>query len=535
MDLALSPLTVWVTDSLTRIQPTDPPGTAAAAAIKAARNEVEAFQLVIRAPATQVLSNVNVVASDLVGPGLISKSNLTLYREHYIQVTTPSPGSPYSPGWWPDALIPFVNPETGQPLSGRFPAAPFPVPAGQNQPVWVDVLVPTGTPAGTYQGRLTVTADGYAAINVPLMLTVWNVTLPVTPSFQSDFGGFRYIANQHSVTYGSSAYTVIARRYESVLFAHRLMPGHPTDGMPTVLSDGSIDTTSATPVLKELLARGLNSYELPIWSDWPFPDPLGVDRPKAKRYLKELMVWLDGLGLADRTQYYAVDEPNSTTAYQEVRDLSTLAHEADPRIRVQVTVQPVPPDPTWGTLVDSVNTWVPLFRHLDDPSVAERLAAGDKLWSYTALTDQGPTTLPHWAIDYPLIDYRVPSWLNARMNFSGMLYWNTVYWNAVSDPWTQANTYPQGSNAFNGEGSLFYPGTAVGYDGPVVSMRLKTLRAGAQDYEYFALLTRNGQSAAAQSLLGQVVNTWTDWSRNPADFATIRAQAAALLESLGVN
>ena len=43
-------ITIWVTDTLTRVQPTDAPGTARSAAIKAARNEYEAFQVIVRAP-----------------------------------------------------------------------------------------------------------------------------------------------------------------------------------------------------------------------------------------------------------------------------------------------------------------------------------------------------------------------------------------------------------------------------------------------------------------------------------------------------
>jgi len=42
-----------------------------------------------------------------------------------------------APGWYPDALIPFTDPDTGKPLSGAsLTAVPFEVNAGKNQPVW---------------------------------------------------------------------------------------------------------------------------------------------------------------------------------------------------------------------------------------------------------------------------------------------------------------------------------------------------------------------------------------------------------------
>src|SRR5574337_2112495 len=131
---------VWVMNSLTRVQPTTAAGSSAAATLKAARNESEAVQVVVRAPDTTGLSGVNVAVSDLVGPGTIAKSNLTLYRAHYVPVSvrtcSGSVCSPNPPGDWPDALIPSTVP------GGTYPSFPFSVAAGKNQPVWVEVYVP---------------------------------------------------------------------------------------------------------------------------------------------------------------------------------------------------------------------------------------------------------------------------------------------------------------------------------------------------------------------------------------------------------
>jgi len=85
--------TVWVTDSLTRVQPTDPPGSVTAASIKAARNEYEAFQVVVTAPTGVSLNNVNATVSDLVGPGTLPTSAIALYREHYVPVRVQLPAT----------------------------------------------------------------------------------------------------------------------------------------------------------------------------------------------------------------------------------------------------------------------------------------------------------------------------------------------------------------------------------------------------------------------------------------------------------
>src|SRR5579872_1442577 len=103
---------VWVVPALTRVARDEAAGNQREMALWAARGEFESFQVVVRAAAGG-LKNVNLVVSDLSGDrGRISKASLTLYREHYIQITRGSPdrggtNRPLGPGWYPDALIPF--------------------------------------------------------------------------------------------------------------------------------------------------------------------------------------------------------------------------------------------------------------------------------------------------------------------------------------------------------------------------------------------------------------------------------------------
>jgi len=83
--------------------------------------------------------------------------------------------------------------------------------------------------------------------------------------------------------------------------------------------------------------------------------------------------------------------------------------------------------------------------------------------------------------------YRVPTWINYQYNITGLLYWSTV--TTVIDPWGNP-AFSHSARHFNGGGFLFYPGVPCGIDGPVSSMRLKNLRDGMEDYEYFAILER---------------------------------------------
>lgn len=42
---------------------------------------------------------------------------------------------------------------------------------------------------------------------------------------------------------------------------------------------------------------------------------------------------------------------------------------------------------------------------------------------------------------------------------------------------------------------IFYPGSKFGYDGPIPSVRLKTMRRGLQDFEYLRLAEKSGKKS----------------------------------------
>jgi hypothetical protein len=518
-----SQLTLWVVDNLTRVQPTGPPGTQTTAEIKAARNEYEAFQIVIRAPDDRALSNVNVVASDLVGPGIIPAAKVALYRQHYVEVKTPSPNSPYPVGWWPDALVPFVNPETGQPLAGALPSAPFDVSPGRNQPIWVEVHVTEGTPAGNYHGTLLVTASETVSRPVPVTVTVWPFTLPKRTTLRSTFGALWDVARRHNVSFGSEAYKRIARRYYESLLAHRVNPAQPEDTLPRVTADGTVDTSTSHAAMAYYMdTLGANTWQLPLGPGLG-SDLLGSDRPAALRYLRSLHTYLVQHGWSDRAYIAMVDEPETLEHYDWVRNYADLVHEAHPELKFLVTEQPTPDQSSFGTLYGSVDIWVPAFRNFNLDDIRARQHLGEEAWSYTCLwqCDDCPT----WLLDYPLIDYRITPWISWALRLSGLLYWTTTYW--PNDPWvTPVGWY------YAGDGILFYPGSAVGYDGPVASMRLKALRDGMEDYEYLQLLRTLTDQDTSDEIARTMAVDYSNWNGNIAQLVQARERLAGILSTL---
>jgi hypothetical protein len=65
--------------------------------------------------------------------------------------------------------------------------------------------------------------------------------------------------------------------------------------------------------------------------------------------------------------------------------------------------------------------------------------------------------------------------------------------------------------------------------GPVASIRLKNLRDGMEDYEYFALLDERADSAAVDEIVLSIVPTWGTWNQDPYRLPELRKRLAAAI------
>ncbi|MHC4311972.1 MAG: glycoside hydrolase domain-containing protein [Planctomycetota bacterium] len=246
-------------NSMERIGQDQKPYGAGKVEIKSAKNEVESFQVVVTAPRENI-KVVNVEISDLIGKNgaKIGKDNITLFRAEYVRVRRSTRRAELGPGLYPDPLVPFINPLTGKPIEPRrqfskrwgepvttvgheMYAVPFELFRGQNQPVWVDVYIPSNAPAGVYNGKVTVTAAGNISAQVPVTLTVWDFSLPDGPTHQNHFGGFYNISRYFNVKRNSEEFKQIEMRYCRAMADNRINPPIPRRLMPEVKSDGSLN------------------------------------------------------------------------------------------------------------------------------------------------------------------------------------------------------------------------------------------------------------------------------------------------------
>ena len=528
-----------------RVRPNGPAQGADRAEIACARNEVGSFQVVVIAKGGN-LEGVEVEVSGLRAGnrGEISADRIARYREVFVPVRHSAPRATCPPGFCPDPLVPFVDPYTGRPTEGRqrrgreivgarFGGGAFDLWEGHCQPVWVDVAVSGETPAGVYTGTVRVRAENAEPVEMPVALTVWDFALPDGPTHENHFGGFQSVARYHGLDPKSEPFYALEDRYSDMMAAHRLNPPLPARLHPPIGEDGGIDVDAE--VDREIAAfvarHHLTNVEIPRF---PFEDVLGADRERAIRYCRTWYAYLERKGWTEGAYLYMLDEPNDAEAYERVRQLGALTREADPRIRRLVVEQTYTQDPEWGVLDGAVDIWCPLFAFIHGPDVARAQAQGDEVWSYSALVQKAPRyhpeyaavvddNPPYWQMDFPAQSYRIAPWLNRRYGITGLLYWSTVFWSAPDrNPWED----PGFRIRFNGDGFLFYPGDEAGVEGPIASLRLKNLRDGMQDYEYFAILEARGGKDVVDEVVRAAVPTWGAWEQDPYRLLALRTRLA---------
>jgi Domain of unknown function (DUF4091) len=494
---------VWVAPSLHRVGMSDAAGSVTQANLWAARGESQSFQIVASG-GSKGLTGVNVTVSDLRGPAgeTIPHTDFTLYREKYMYVSSSSPNwkgsnQPMAPGWYPDALIPFTDPDTGKPLSGaHLTAVPFDLKLGTNQPIWVDLLVPRSAKAGKYTGTYTVTSN-QGSFTGPIGLTVWNFALPEAPYLKSSFLFFQA---------GSLA-------ADRELLRNRLSPlsTNPSDQAMLMKEDG-LSATHIGPFSGADIGRCAMS-----------PAP-------AVSQLKALVsVQQPGLMLYD----YSADEiGHCTNLYPTIKQWAANLHQAGVKNLISMSPTPALYDDGTGSGRSAVDIWVllPVMYNNSKPHVAEVLKKGDAVWSYNTLVQDAYS--PKWEIDFDPVNFRIqPGFLSQNLNLSGLLYWRVDKW--PSDPWNNVNNAGTYSSAnYPGEGMLVYPGKDVGVKGVVASMRMKWLRDGSEDYDYVQILKQLGKEDVAMQISRSTGSDWTNWTRDAGTIESARKQLGEAIDQV---
>lgn len=545
--------------------------------IKAAKNEYEGFQAIISAD--QAVSQVDVSMSVLRNKQGHELTDIKIYREHYIRVDISTPDSPYKPQAWSDILL-EKNITQAIHSHNSYQAFPYDLMAGENLPIWVDIYVPENTPAGDYFAALSVNIEGQPQIQLPVTLTVWNFTLPKQVPLASSFGTASYrIAEIYGFKRDRSQIkqNKLIRAYYDLLIDHHLAPADYWDAIPEKdnnnlpnINEKIAGLGTVTQNLQYYLTqRQLKTYIYTFADTFPFNDAFTKDKLKAQRFLQYYADWCQHYAIhaSCYTDPTLMDEPETAKDYAYIHKwgnfFDQLPKSTRQHINFLITEPPLAKSDGLGDLRGIVDTWIPkfydLWQDIDYKKTnisRQQLVKGDQLWAYTALTlpinfNEFKQLNPKanalegnypfiWQLDYPPINYRLPTWLFHQYGVTGWLYYDTLQTGKQNpaEIWhNPASFVVQESNReliFNGDGLLIYPGFAkeYGVDAPVPSLRLKWLREAVEDYTYIELLYQHGQANFARQQIQRIARNFADWQNDPELLMQVRDQLGSRLATI---
>jgi len=412
-------------------------------------------------------------------------------------------------GWWPDPIRPTA--------SGSLTA-------NRTQAIWLSFQTAADTPAGRYEGRIRLMANGKLLKSAPIAVTVWDFALPQSPSCAAIYD---LRLNKHWLSDGTSA-AAQRERLMRFMAAKKVCPDEviadpsfTRDGKGRITADFNEYDKAAQLYFDELKFH--TSYtpnifylfgwehppknflgEKPFEGEYPYKD---VDRTKLRQAYKDAyqtclrLYWehVKAKGWADKLTLYISDEPFLTKKHiiDQMKACCDMIHEVDPSIRIYSSTWRHCPD--WNGYL---NVWG--AGHYGCFPVSEmqaRRAAGDHIWFTTdgqMCTDTPfcavERLLPHYCFKYGADAYEFwgVSWLTYDPWQFG---WHSYIHQSSTPGESYYVRYP------NGDGFLLYPGTPIGVKGPVTTIRLEAARDGVEDYEYLQLLKARSSDPEAARLL----------------------------------
>jgi len=525
-----------------KVRPKQRPATTAQAMLRAARNELEAFQIVFTA--SQQVAGVSLALSKtLTGPSgaTIPARNVVFYRVGYYQVGTAS-NLEGAAGRWPDPLIPDVDTYVGEKRN----AFPFVVPRNESRVVWTELLVPRDAKAGRYQGEIQVRVNSKVVGKVPLSLQVGRFTLPSTASLRSAFDmdyAQPCMAHMGNDTCApkwdpTAAYT-LRERYVRAGLEHRF-------SIFNIFFQPPFDSPAFDKHMMPLV-RGTGRTRLA-------GAKVTAVRLDATEQLDKWIAYAKARGFFDRLVHYPIDEPGDDAAeWDEFKRQAKRLHQLDPKARILMTASIQETDKAGAT--ELVDWFVPVINSLEDRPDSGSIFAGNQLpkyqtwlntkpgrelWAYQSCMshgcgacgepspEKGDTGWPNRVIDSSAVQNRAIPWIAFRFNLSGELYFEVA--EQLNKAWL-ANGQCKFSGS--GDGTLFYPGTPATIGGkthiPIESIRIKLIREGMEDYEYLTLLARR-DSAAARAIAASLFARAYDCAQPAAKLEAARNKLFELLD-----
>ena len=374
------------------------------------------------------------------------------------------------------------------------------VDAGATSAFWVTCRIPKHQQPGIYKGVLRVEGGG-EKIDVSLVLTVFDFTLPETPSMGVNFWTFpvRY-AKHFKTELWSEKYWKIIKPYAEDLKAHG----------QSIISLLDINSTGAAPLVKwqtnknkkltfdftaldrwiqihknagieqGLELTGLANKKFRIFDQtkkkW-LNIECAVGSEKHKRYWSEMLTALAAHLRSRGWMRNVMVKPSDEISEEYVPQWQMMAEFVKNCDRDFLTTEALGHGRSrlLGYCdVFAMHAWCGM------DFVQEIRNAGAQPWWYFSCDCDNP----NFFLKNDWIESRAIPWLTWRYGLRGVLRWSYSVWDA--DPFKDvycALPYPAG------DCYMVYPGA----HGPVASVRWETFFEGVQDYEYLKMFYEQAQ------------------------------------------
>jgi hypothetical protein len=502
----------------------------------AGRNEFVSFQIVLE-KGREDLHKVFVNATDLLGARerIGADRNVRLFKQLYV---------PFNGSWYPDALVPFE-------IAG---ATPFDLPdysgtvRGQRvQPVWVDIYVPHNLPADTYTGEIIVLHRNTNKLSVlRVELKVGDFTLPDKLGLDVDLMNYGFLNIERGwpdLVQDSNRHRAIEREFFRMAHAHRT-----TFSIVPYNHDGSIPKGQ-----KPELAGVGDGIRISDWGSWDerygpvlsgdaFADLPRGREPVAHFFLPYNLMWPSDMRAWNTPRYrtehlqvsqairkhfvekgwtktlyeiyynhkegygfypWNLDEPTRDKDLEALRYLGAILNDAFPaddpvKVAYRLDVGHFHcehvadckyPRETSRTVTNTLSPYVRLWNigaphyFASLPEVRKLKQSGKVVYFYGS-TPQ---------VAEPLVTAALWGWRGYRYEADGVCLWNATDWGDWDTDAPPADPYTNAGGRYAGASMIFYPGSRFGHDGPIPSLRLKTMRRGLQDFECLRLIEKSGK------------------------------------------
>ncbi len=575
--------------------------------LKSAGNEVVACQIIIETDLP--IKGVNIQSTDLTGPNghKIQSSNVSFFRQwyHYVPISeVPHQGVryPLEAGWYPDALIPFSASKHGAPFN--IPGEDFfsineggdfdvKLSSQTNQAIWLDMYVPNKTPSGIYTGYLTVSAENETSQKIKLSLEVFD--FDISDEFHTTWELMEYgrvaegpedlelkiyqLGKQHRITISSTGVMpdTIGQGYDVQFnwdkFDRRW--GKLFDGSAFVEGPGKGQPTTHMLLPFDALISRLDKKVKWWGKNWPFPIPGdSTDQKFTPEYdrafsqkLFEFENHFDHKGWKNTKMLFwpeGVDEPQPNLGEVGRKSLNMAKHygvlledSGTKRIKYRLDIGgglysavdlngDGKIDPDTKEIINYIQEVVDVWNGSGKWIRPEHLNMREDRWTDVWFYNGYPPATGTMMINGESLGLRTWQWMVWKYDLSGVCDWefgltqdkNVFHQTIVND----SIGYPYLRNMY------IFPGEQIGLTGePIPSIRLKMMRRGLQDYEYFWLLTQKRKDGGkmADNIVNRIVKRglresadyWPEmednsdnWSHRPEEWYDARIKLASLIE-----